>query len=134
MSSERRGLRRHWRYSYYESNPSVEPTGYRETPKFSPFGQGRLDRECIDTTAPLQKAVDMSGVEEQRNAILGKPLSEEEVSELVEQYRHSECSHHKPNLCTNPFLKMPPTEHLLVVTIVSVSEFRKLFTLLDASI
>ncbi|KAL8237022.1 hypothetical protein R6Q59_018103 [Mikania micrantha] len=122
------------KYSYYEINPSVEPTGYRETPKFSTFGLGRLDREWTGTTAPLQKAVDMSGVEEQRNAILGEPLSEEEVSEFVERYRHSDCSQQKPNLRTNPFLKMSPTEHLLVVTIVSAGEFRKLFTLLDASI
>ncbi|KAL8262029.1 hypothetical protein R6Q59_026078 [Mikania micrantha] len=121
-------------YSYYEINPSIEPTGYRETPKFSPFGSGRLDREWTGTTAPLQKAVDMSSVEEQRNAILEEPLSEEEVSELVERYRHSDCSHHKPNMCTNPFLKMSPTEHLLVVTIVSVGELKKLSTLLDASI
>ncbi|KAL8232899.1 hypothetical protein R6Q57_002677 [Mikania cordata] len=75
-------------YSYYEINPSVGPTGYRETPKFSPFEQGRHDREWTDTTALLQKVVDMSGVEEQRNAILGEPLSE-----LVERYRHSDCSH-----------------------------------------
>ncbi|KAL8225587.1 hypothetical protein R6Q57_018144 [Mikania cordata] len=120
-------------YSYFEINPSVEPTRYWETPKFSPFGSGRLDRET-GTTAPLPKAVDMSGVEEQRNAILREPLSEQEVSKLVERYRHSDCSHQKPNLCTNPFLKMPPTEHLLIVTIVSAGEFRKLFTLLDASI
>ncbi|KAL8226480.1 hypothetical protein R6Q57_016312 [Mikania cordata] len=81
-----------FRYSYSEINPSVEPIGYRETPKFSPFGPGRLDREWTGTAALLQKAVDMSGVEEQRNAILGEPLSEEEVSELVERYRHSDCS------------------------------------------
>ncbi|KAL4566816.1 hypothetical protein LXL04_030941 [Taraxacum kok-saghyz] len=81
-----------FRYSYSETNPSVEPIGYRETPKFSPFGPGRLDRKWTGTVAPLQQAVDMAKVEEQKNAILGNPLSEEEVSELVERYRHNDCA------------------------------------------
>ncbi|KAI3717894.1 hypothetical protein L1987_69803 [Smallanthus sonchifolius] len=81
-----------FRYSYSEINPSVEPIGYRETPKFSPFGPGRLDRKWTGTAAPAaRQAVDMAGVEEQRSAVLGEPLSEEEVSEIVERYRHSDC-------------------------------------------
>nr|KAJ0205293.1 hypothetical protein LSAT_V11C500230230 [Lactuca sativa] len=43
------------------------------------------------TVAPLQQAIDITKVEE-RNAVLGNPLSEEEVSKLVERYRHSDCS------------------------------------------
>nr|KAJ0198348.1 hypothetical protein LSAT_V11C700345940 [Lactuca sativa] len=81
-----------FRYSYSETNPSLEPIGYRETPKFSPFGPGRLNRKWSGTVAPLQQAADMAKVEEERNAVLGNPLSEEEVSELVERYRHSDCS------------------------------------------
>ncbi|XP_076893236.1 CRS2-associated factor 2, mitochondrial-like [Bidens hawaiensis] len=81
-----------FRYSYSETNPSVDPIGYRETPKFSPFGPGRLDRKWTGTEAPLQQAVDSAEVEDQRNGILGEPLSEEEVLELVERYRHSDCS------------------------------------------
>ncbi|XP_076948302.1 CRS2-associated factor 2, mitochondrial-like [Bidens hawaiensis] len=81
-----------FRYSYSEINPSVDPIGYRETPKFSPFGPGRLDRKWTGTAAPSQQAVDTAEVEQQRNMILGEPLSEEEVLELVERYRHSDCS------------------------------------------
>ncbi|KVH99153.1 RNA-binding, CRM domain-containing protein [Cynara cardunculus var. scolymus] len=80
-----------FRYSYSETNPAVEPIGYRETPKFSPFGPGRLDRKWTGTAAPSQQAVDMVKVEEERNAVLGEPLSEEEVLNLVELYRHNDC-------------------------------------------
>ncbi|KAL8250918.1 hypothetical protein R6Q59_034611, partial [Mikania micrantha] len=64
-------------YSYYEIDPPLNQLDTGKHP--SSLLSGR-------------KAVDMSGVEEQRNAILGEPLSKEEVSELVEQYRHSDCS------------------------------------------
>ncbi|XP_057461094.1 CRS2-associated factor 2, mitochondrial-like [Actinidia eriantha] len=33
-----------FKYSYSETNPSVEPIGFREPLRFSPFGPGRLDR------------------------------------------------------------------------------------------
>lgn len=81
-----------FRYSYSETNHSIEPIGYRETPKFSPFGPCRLDRKWTGTAALSQQTIDMAKVEEERNAVLGEPLSEEEVSELVERYRHSDCS------------------------------------------
>ncbi|KAM0044181.1 putative RNA-binding, CRM domain, YhbY-like superfamily, CRS2-associated factor, plant [Helianthus debilis subsp. tardiflorus] len=81
-----------FRYSYSETNPSVDPIGYRETPKFSPFGPGRLDRKWTGTEAPAQEVVDMVKVEEERRKIVGEPLDEEEVLELVERYRHSDCS------------------------------------------
>ncbi|KAJ9568113.1 hypothetical protein OSB04_004079 [Centaurea solstitialis] len=80
-----------FRYSYSETNPAVEPIGYRETPKFSPFGPGRIDRRWTGTAAPAKQAVDLVKVEEERKAVLGEPLSEEEVSNLVELYRHSDC-------------------------------------------
>ncbi|KAK1435630.1 hypothetical protein QVD17_01396 [Tagetes erecta] len=81
-----------FRYSYSEINPSVQPIGYRETPKFSPFGPGRLDRKWTGTAAPSQQEVDMAKIEQQRNMIHGEPLSEDQVLELVERYRHSDCS------------------------------------------
>nr|XP_043607350.1 CRS2-associated factor 2, mitochondrial isoform X2 [Erigeron canadensis] len=78
-------------YSYSEINPKVDPIGYRETPKFSPFGPGRLDRKWTGTVAPVQKAVDIEKVEKNKNVVLGEPLLEDEVLELVERYRHSDC-------------------------------------------
>lgn len=34
----------------------------------------------------------MDKLMEERNRVLGDPLTEEEVAELVERYRHSDCS------------------------------------------
>ncbi|KAH7860059.1 hypothetical protein Vadar_008647 [Vaccinium darrowii] len=81
-----------FRYSYSETNPSVEPIAFREPPRFSPFGPGRLDRKWTGTCAPAEKVVDFAKVAEERIAVLGEPLSEEGVGELVERYRHSDCS------------------------------------------
>ncbi|KAF2285770.1 hypothetical protein GH714_007726 [Hevea brasiliensis] len=81
-----------FRYSYSESNQAIEPIGYREPKRFSPFGPGRLDRKWTGTAAPVQSEVDMEKVIEERNRTLGEPLTEEEVEELVERYRHSDCS------------------------------------------
>lgn len=81
-----------FRYSYSESNPGVEPIGFRETPKFSPFGPGRLDRKWTGTCAPAQEPVDLEKVAQERKAVLGDPLTEEEIAELVERYRHSNCT------------------------------------------
>lgn len=81
-----------FKYSYSETNPAVEPIGYREPKRFSPFGPGRLDRKWTGTAAVAPKEVDPSPFEEERNRVLGEPLSEEEVAELVERYRHSDCS------------------------------------------
>ncbi|KAM7498870.1 hypothetical protein LguiA_023284 [Lonicera macranthoides] len=81
-----------FRYSYSEVDPSVEPIGFREPPRFSPFGPGRLDRKWTGTSAPVKKSVDLGKIEEERNVVLGEPLSEEEIEELVERFRHSDCS------------------------------------------
>lgn len=81
-----------FRYSYSETNPSVEPIGFREPPKFSPFGPGRIDRPWTGTSAPANQEVDPERIAQERNRVLGDPLSEEEVAELVERYRHSDCS------------------------------------------
>ncbi|KDP39108.1 hypothetical protein JCGZ_00865 [Jatropha curcas] len=81
-----------FRYSYSESNPGVEPIGYREPKRFSPFGPGRLDRKWTGTAAPFQAEVDMEKIMEERNRVLGDPLTEEEAEYLVERYRHSDCS------------------------------------------
>ncbi|KAL6999304.1 hypothetical protein U1Q18_000466 [Sarracenia purpurea var. burkii] len=81
-----------FRYSYSETNPLVEPIGFREPPRFSPFGPGRLDRKWTGTCAPAERSVDSAKIAEERNSVLGEPLSEEEVAELVERYRHSDCS------------------------------------------
>lgn len=79
-------------YSYSETNPSVEPIGFREPPRFSPFGPGRLDRTWTGTSALAQLDVDQKSLVQERNRILGDPLTEEEVAELVERYRHSDCA------------------------------------------
>ncbi|KAB2605922.1 hypothetical protein D8674_005639 [Pyrus ussuriensis x Pyrus communis] len=79
-------------YSYSETNPAVEPIAYRESPKFYPFGPGRLDRKWTGTVTPAQQEVDLDRVAEERKRVLGDPLTEEEAAELVERHRHSDCS------------------------------------------
>jgi len=79
-------------YSYSETHPSVKPISFRESPKFSPFGPGRLDRKWTGTSAPVQHQVDRKRFEEDRNRVLGAPLEDQEVEDLVERYRHSDCS------------------------------------------
>ncbi|KNA21663.1 hypothetical protein SOVF_041190 [Spinacia oleracea] len=81
-----------FRHSYSESDPSVEPIGFREPPRFSPFGPGRLDRKWTGTNAPAQGEVEeRERWEVERIRVLGEPLTEEEVAELVEKYRHNDC-------------------------------------------
>lgn len=79
-------------YSYSETSPGIEPIGFREPPKFSPFGPGRLDRKWTGTTAPVAKKPDLQKLVEERERVLGDPIPEDEVVELVEKYRHSICS------------------------------------------
>lgn len=93
-----------FKYSYSEINDSVEPISFRESPKFSPFGPGRLDRKWTGTSAPVQEEVDRRRLAEERNRVFGDPLSEEEVAELVERYRHSDCAR-QINLGISYFLK-----------------------------
>nr|KYP37304.1 hypothetical protein KK1_041505 [Cajanus cajan] len=81
-----------FRYSYSETGPSVRPISFRESPKFSPFGPGRLDRRWTGVSAPVHHEPDRKRIEGERERVLGAPLSEEEVAELVERYRHSDCS------------------------------------------
>ncbi|KAJ6792827.1 CRS2-associated factor 2, mitochondrial-like [Iris pallida] len=77
-----------FRYSYSESDPSVAPIGFREPPRFSPFGPGRLDREWNGVSAAAK------GTErtEEEEDVMGSPLTAEEVEVLVEKYRHDDCS------------------------------------------
>ncbi|KAL2483746.1 CRS2-associated factor 2 [Forsythia ovata] len=79
-------------YSYSENSPGVEPIGFREPARFSPFGPGRIERKWTGTCAPAQMKVDLDKLAEKRKRVLGEPLSEEEIAELVEKYRHSDCS------------------------------------------
>lgn len=81
-----------FRYSYSETNSAIEPIGFREPPKFSPFGPGRLDRKWTGTCAPAQRSADLEKLAQDRQAVLGEPLSEEEIAELVEKYRYNNCS------------------------------------------
>ncbi|KAF9589221.1 hypothetical protein IFM89_020659, partial [Coptis chinensis] len=81
-----------FRYSYSETNPSIKPIGFREPPRFSPFGPGRLDRKWTGTSAPVEEVVDMEKVLEERKLVIGEPLSDEEIEVLVEKYRHSDCN------------------------------------------
>ncbi|XP_071905387.1 CRS2-associated factor 2, mitochondrial-like isoform X2 [Coffea arabica] len=81
-----------FKYSYSETNPDVKPIGFREPPRFSPFGPGRLDRKWTGTSAPAEESVDSEKLAEQRKKVFGEPLMEEEIAELVEKYRHSDCS------------------------------------------
>lgn len=84
-----------FRYSYSETSSSVKPIAFRETPKFSPFGPGRLDRKWTGTCAPVDGELEELTEEEaarKRKEVLGEDLNEDEVCELVERYRHSDCS------------------------------------------
>ncbi|CAN4102750.1 unnamed protein product [Withania somnifera] len=81
-----------FRYSYSETNPAVQPIGFREPTRFSPFGPGRLDRKWTGTSAPRLEPVDLVKAAEERRRVIGEPLSEEETAELVEKYRHNDCS------------------------------------------
>lgn len=81
-----------FRYSYSETNAAVEPIGFREPPRFSPFGPGRIDRTWTGTSAPAGEALDPEKAAGERGRVLGASLSEEEIAELVERYRHSDCN------------------------------------------
>lgn len=81
-----------FRHSYSETDPTLEPIGFREPKRFSPFGPGRLDREWTGTSAPVLDEVNSCLVKEERIRVLGDPLTEEEIEELVEKYRHSDCA------------------------------------------
>ncbi|TYG71930.1 hypothetical protein ES288_D05G438700v1 [Gossypium darwinii] len=47
-----------FRHSYSETDPTLEPIGFREPKRFSPFGPGRLDREWTGTSAPVRDELD----------------------------------------------------------------------------
>uniref|UniRef100_A0A0D9X555 CRM domain-containing protein n=1 Tax=Leersia perrieri TaxID=77586 RepID=A0A0D9X555_9ORYZ len=79
-----------FRYSYSETDPAWRPIGFREPTRFSPFGPGRLDRPWDGVSAAAGR-VGREGAAS-REEVLGEPLSEEEVAQLVERYRHSDCS------------------------------------------
>ncbi|KZV56411.1 hypothetical protein F511_00408 [Dorcoceras hygrometricum] len=79
-------------YSYSENSPGVQPIGFREPPRFSPFGPGRVDRKWTGTCAPADQKPDFEKLKEGREKVLGEPLSEPEITELVEKYRHIDCS------------------------------------------
>ncbi|MFQ6641834.1 hypothetical protein Gotur_014643 [Gossypium turneri] len=42
-----------FRHSYSETDPTLEPIGFREPKRFSPLGPGRLYREWTGTSAPV---------------------------------------------------------------------------------
>jgi hypothetical protein len=82
-----------FRYSYSETDPCWRPIGFREPTRFSPFGPGRLDRSWDGVAARIDGEVgDGDSRESTREEVLGDALSEAEVAELVERYRHSDCS------------------------------------------
>ena len=82
-----------FRYSYSESDPSINPIGFREPPRFSPFGPGRLERKWTGTCAPVPRDVEEKEKwDKEKEQVLGEPLSEEEIAELVEKYRHNDCN------------------------------------------
>ncbi|XP_051151441.1 CRS2-associated factor 2, mitochondrial isoform X2 [Andrographis paniculata] len=79
-------------YSYSENSPGVNPIGFREPQRFSPFGPGRLDRKWTGVRAPAKQKTDLEKFAAERARVLGEPLSDDEVAALVEKYRHSDCS------------------------------------------
>jgi hypothetical protein len=85
-----------FRYSYSETDPAWKPIGFREPTRFSPFGPGRLDRPWDGVAAAARGGGGDAGVggvgAMSREEALGEPLSEATLAELVERYRHSDCS------------------------------------------
>lgn len=89
-----------FRHSYSESDPARKPIGFRDPPRFSPFGLGRVDRKWDGTCAAAEAEAEAEGGggererrwEEERRRVMGGPLSEDEIAELVEKYRHSDCN------------------------------------------
>jgi hypothetical protein len=85
-----------FRYSYSETDPAWKPIGFREPTRFSPFGPGRLDRPWDGVAAAARGGCGDAGEggvgAMSREEVLGEPLSEATVAELVERYRHSDCS------------------------------------------
>jgi len=81
-----------FRYSYSETDPAWRPIGFHEPARFSPFGPGRLDRPWDGVAAARGGGGDGGGGGRSREEVLGEPLSVEEVADLVERYRHSDCS------------------------------------------
>uniref|UniRef100_A0ACD6A0C5 Uncharacterized protein n=1 Tax=Avena sativa TaxID=4498 RepID=A0ACD6A0C5_AVESA len=82
-----------FRYSYSETDLSWRPIGFREPTRFSPFGPGRLDRPWDGVAARVDGEVRAGDARvSNREEVLGEALSEAEVAELVERYRHSDCS------------------------------------------
>lgn len=81
-----------FKYSYSESNPNLTPIGFREK-KFSPFGPGRIDRKWTGwyAAAPQQAKRNADTFRKHREEVLGDPLTEEEIAELVEKYGRSNC-------------------------------------------
>ncbi|XP_037454030.1 CRS2-associated factor 2, mitochondrial-like [Triticum dicoccoides] len=84
-----------FQYSYSETDPAWKPIGFREPTRFSPFGPGHLDRPWDGVAAAAStegNREDVYGGLSRRDEVLGEALSEAEVAELVERYRHSDCS------------------------------------------
>ncbi|KAK1309000.1 hypothetical protein QJS10_CPA09g01206 [Acorus calamus] len=81
-----------FRYSYSETDPSVAPIGFREPPRFSPFGPGRLDRKWNGVSAPVEGGGGVGGAAGDRDSVLGEPLTEDEIEELVERFRWNDCT------------------------------------------
>ncbi|XP_057838684.1 CRS2-associated factor 2, mitochondrial isoform X2 [Cryptomeria japonica] len=81
-----------FQYSYSESNPNIAPIGFREK-KFSPFGPGRIDRSWTGWSAPAPAPFKDNADEykKRRQEILGEPLTEAEIGELVERYSRGNC-------------------------------------------
>lgn len=84
----------HFRYSYSETNPAVKPIGFRESPRFSPFGPGRLDRtwDGVSAKMDMEEDLDWGDILKERRDVIGEPLTDEEVEVLVEKYRHNDCN------------------------------------------
>ena len=113
-----------FRYSYSETDPSWRPIGFREPTRFSPFGPGRLDRPWDGVAASATNLFDAEikdgdARESTREEVLGEALSEAEVAELVERYRHSDCSR-QINLGKFVLLPVPKWRFLLMILVVKL--------------
>ncbi|KAG8492606.1 hypothetical protein CXB51_010029 [Gossypium anomalum] len=87
----------YFRHSCSETNPTLEPIGFREPKRFSPFGPGRLRAPLVwlltsvrcswssNLTDMLFGSATHCLVEEEGIRVLGDPLTEEEIEELVEK-------------------------------------------------
>ncbi|KAG6522691.1 hypothetical protein ZIOFF_019842 [Zingiber officinale] len=83
------------RNQIFPTDSTIRPPGERVGKKLMPKGSRRRQAPLTNASLLLAGALPTLGASFppfSPNSVLGDPLTEEEVAELVERYRHSDCS------------------------------------------